>query len=355
MPLNNFVSNTLAGSSNQYFFYSDGKTHKGRIFYKIFDKGEYDYSFLFTNIIDSTYADGSVSYKNLTCGKWEIEQLQVACCDSIDNNISPENFRKVTFCGKEGKTVEENEVFVSDPVTLCPSEYLCYEITFKGKMIPYHEELIISAFTEENGQWKADRRVPLPSKIGCARKVKKKIAFFGDSITQGCGTPNDSYAHWNSVLAQKIGNEYSYWNLGIGYGRASDAASDGIWLQKAKDNDVVFVCFGVNDILHGGSGVEQICSDIKTIISKLKEAGAYVILQTVPPFDYKNEDIEKWKRINNYIKNELVNTVDVVFDNNPVLRKSEEEPHMALHGGHPNAEGCRKWAEALYREIKELF
>lgn len=354
MCFDNFVSNTLAGSSNQHFFISDGKTHKGRIFYKITEKGEYEYSFLFTNIIDSTYGDGSVSHKNKLCKEWEIEEIQVACTEEIDNNIPPENFKTVTFNGKRNKKVGEKEIFVSDPVTLSVSEYLCYEITFKGEMLPYHEELIISAFTEEGGEWKYDRRVPLPSRVGCSRKVKKRIAFLGDSITQGCGTPNDSYAHWGSVLAQKLGNEYGYWNLGIGYGRASDAATDGIWLQKAKNNDVVFVCFGVNDILFGAEE-KQICADLKTITEKLKEAGAFVILQTVPPFDYKNGDIEKWKRINNYIKTELENTADFVFDNNEVLRKSEEESHMARYGGHPNAEGCRKWAKALYNQIKEIF
>ena len=353
MQLNNFVSNTLAGSSNQYFFISDGKTHKGRIFYKITQKGEYDYSFLFTNIIDSTYGDGSVSHKNLLCPSWEIVKCRVATCNAIDNSILNEEFKTVTFNGNETKNVEENEVFVSDPVTLSPSEYLCYEITFKGEKIPYHEELIISAFTEENGQWKIDRRVPLPSMIGCSRKVKKRIAFLGDSITQGCGTPNDSYAHWNSVLAEKLGNEYAYWNLGIGYGRASDASTDGIWLLKVKKNDIVFVCFGVNDILHGDSGAEQICSDINTIISKLKEAGLKVVLQTVPPFDYTGENIDKWKNVNKYIKNELVQKVDFVFDNVPVLRKNAEEEHIALYGGHPNIEGCRKWAEALYEKLKE--
>ena len=352
MYFDKFASNTLAGSSNQHFFISDGKTKKGRIFYKITEKGEYDYSFLFTNIIDSTYGDGSVSHKNIVCKDWVIEQLQVACCDSIDNNIPKGIFKTVTFNGETSKNVVGAEVFSTDPVNLSPNNYICVEITFKGEMIPYHEELIISAFVNENNGWVYDRRVPLPSMIGCNRNVKKKIAFLGDSITQGCGTPNDSYAQWNGVLAQKLGSEYAYWNLGIGYGRASDAASCGIWLNKATHNDIVFVCFGVNDILFGAEEA-QIRSDIKTIVCALKEAGVTVALQTVPPFDYKDGDIAKWQRINAYIKTELAEIVDMVFDNVPVLSKSAEESHMALYGGHPNTEGCRIWAEAFYEKLKE--
>ncbi len=349
-----FSSNTLAGSSNQYFFTSDNRIRKGRVFYKIFKKGEYDYSFLFTNTIDSTYGDGSKSHKNLLCKEWTLLSLRVACCDSIDNAVPEDSFKDVTFDGKKSKSVSSGEVFYSDAVCLLSSEYICLEITFKGEMIPYHEEIIISTFIEDNGVWTSDRRMPVPAMVGCDRKVKKRIAFLGDSITQGCGTEKDSYAHWNAVLAQKMGNEFSYWNLGIGYGRASDASTDGAWLYKAKQNDIVFVCFGVNDILFGAEE-DKICSDLKNIVQKLKEAGLTVILQTVPPFNYTGEDIAKWKNINAYIKAELTPLADGFFDNVPVLQKSEIEPHSARYGAHPNGEGCKKWAEALFDEIKPFM
>lgn len=348
-----YKSNTLAGSSNQCFFLSDGKSRKGRIFYRVFEKGEYNYSFLFTNTVDSTYADGTASYKNKVCEEWQIEGLRVACCDAIDNSVPEEAFKDVTFNGKKTKTVAEAEMFYTDPVLIAPTEYVLIEISFKGTMMPYHEELIISAFTEENGRWSSDRRVPVPSMVGCDRRVKKQIGFLGDSITQGCGTKNDSYSHWNAVLSEMLGHQYAYWNLGIGYGRASDAASDGAWLKKAKNNDVVFVCFGVNDILFSAKE-EDIRANIKNIVEILKKEGITVILQTIPPFDYKDGDIEKWKRINEYIKTELSLIADAVFDNVPVLRKSNEASHMAAYGGHPNAEGCLIWAEALYDEIKQI-
>lgn len=63
-----FSSNTYAGSANQlYFEMDDNEIHTGRAFYKISVGGEYNYSILFSNILDSTYGDGTVSHKNLIC------------------------------------------------------------------------------------------------------------------------------------------------------------------------------------------------------------------------------------------------------------------------------------------------
>lgn len=81
--------------------------------------------------------------------------------------------------------------------------------------------------------------LPVPSMVGCVRAVEKRIGFFWDSITQGIGSEKNSYGHWNAVLAEKLGEKNAYWNLGIGFARASDAATNGVWLQKAKQNDFV--------------------------------------------------------------------------------------------------------------------
>ena len=50
-----YSSNTYAGSGNQlYFDMQDGEVRTGRILYKIAVFGEYEYSILFSNIMDST-------------------------------------------------------------------------------------------------------------------------------------------------------------------------------------------------------------------------------------------------------------------------------------------------------------
>lgn len=297
-----FNSNTYAGSGNQlYFAMNENEMRTGRVFYKISAGGEYNYSVLFSNIIDSTYDDGSISHKNLICENWTIHSARIGRCVSINlpENISEAvmddedeqadirvfDFKTICFNGQKTKEVMPGEFFASDPVKCMfeKDEYLCLEMTFSGKM----------------------------------------------------------------------GSDYSYWNLGIGYGRANDAASDGAWMYKAKQNDIVFVCYGVNDIRQG-QAEEQIKSDLTSIIDTLKKSGKKVILQTIPPFNYQGKDIEKWKRLNSYILTELAQKVDFVFDNTGILGK-EGNPEEALYGGHPNEEGYEIWANALFEKLRCKF
>ena len=365
-----FSSNTYAGSSNQFFFEMDSnKVSTGRIFYKITSGGEYNYSILFSNIIDSTYSDGTVSHKNLMCDEWYIHSARIGKCKSFPefediselvvdenkNDIAVFDFVDIYFDLSKTKKVMPGEFFSSDPVKMDfkKDEYLCLEITFSGKKIPYHEETLLPVFIKEGDKWVYSKFMPFPGMIGCDRKVKGKIAYLGDSITQGIGTKPNSYLHWNALLSKKIGEEYSYWNLGIGYGRANDAASDGAWLYKAKKNDIVFVCYGVNDILKGQS-VKQIKSDLLYIVTALKKEEIKVILQTIPPFDYQGENIQKWKNVNSFILTDLKEKVDLVFDNIHILAK-EDELHKAKFGGHPNEAGCKIWGDSLYEAIKNMF
>ena len=109
----------------------------------------------------------------------------------------------------------------------------------------------------------------------------------------------------------------------------------------------------MNDILQG-QPEEQIKADLAYIAAQLKKAGKRVILQTIPPFNYVGENIDKWNRINRYIQSELKDRVDAVFDNVPYLGEHGHS-HIAKFGGHPNAEGCAVWAEALFEELKQMF
>ena len=369
-----FCSNTVAASANQLFFESEeNKIHTGRVFYKIQNGGKFKYSFLFSNVIDSTYADGKLSHKNIVCDNLRIHYARVGRCANIDNNkelsqmsvadkeenkkadIIVEDLKDIYFGGRKSIQTQGKEIFSSDEIELefKPGEYLCLEISFSGKKIPCHEESLLPIFIKTQNGWEYSRSMPLAAMVGCKRKPKNKIAYLGDSITQGIGTKPNSYKHWNALISQKAGSENSYWNLGIGYGRANDAASDGIWLYKAKQNDIVFVCYGVNDIFKGHSESE-IKNNLLTICQKLKENNIKVIFQTVPPFDYPPEALAKWKNINEFIKTEIKSKADLVFDCVPILEK-ENIPGGAKYGGHPNEEGCRLWAEALYKEAGKFL
>lgn len=354
-----YTSNTCAGTSNQsYFTNGDGV---GRMYYKIFSGGKFGYSFLFTNIIDSTFADGSYSHANLICDEWEITSARVGVCSNFEYREQMEDneeieFHTLTFGGNAVKNVMPGEYFYTDEITLeaKKDEYIVIEISFKGKIIPCHPESLIPSYIKKGNTWVRSVELPFPAMVGCDRKVNKKIAFFGDSITQGVGTEINSYKHWNAQLSEKLGENNSYWNLGIGYARGADAVSDSTWLFKAKQNDEVVVCFGVNDILQNYDE-EALKTNLEKIVDILKETGIKVVLQTIPPFNYNEEKTQTWLAVNRFIKEELSRKVDFVFDVVPILGMSKEKPQEARYGGHPNAEGCTKWAEALYEKVKEIL
>lgn len=348
---NKYVSNTLASSQNQLYFTSDGKRQVGRVYYKVFSTGEYEYSFLFNDAIDSTYADGSISKVNETSGKWSIHSVKALVCskDSPDVIVSE---TQLAFAKKTEKAVSEGESFVTDGVKISvgEGELLCLEIEFSGTKIPYFEEIIIPTKLFIDGEWRDDKRVPTPSMVGVKRQVEKKIGFFGDSITEGIGTPCGSYTHWNAKIAELLGEKYSYWNLGIGFARAADGASNGGWLNKAKEMDIVTICLGVNDMGRGYSAMEIKCN-IESIVRILKDKRIRTILFTVPPFGYDEKTKEKWLDVNDYIRCSL-SKITEVYDVVPIWGDKAPNEQNAIYGGHPNEEGCLKLAEDFVKKIR---
>ncbi len=354
---NKYVSNTLASSQNQLYFVSDGTRQKGRVYFKVFSGEMYEYSFLFNDTIDSTYADGSISKVNEACGDWIIHSAKVIVCqDNYARDLELENEPKcvieLTFNGKTEKKVCAGESFCTDPVVLniSKNEDWCIEIEFSGTKIPYFEEIVIPTMRLVDGEWVADKRVPVPAMVGVARKVEKKIGFLGDSITEGIGTDLGSYAHWNAKIAEMTGEKYSYWNLGIGFARAADAASNGAWLAKAKQMDVVTICFGVNDMGRGYSTAEIKCN-LESIVRILQDNKVRTVLFTVPPFDYDSETKKKWQEINNFILNDL-SKITEIYDVVPIWGDKTPNEQRAIYGGHPNAQGCLALALDFVEKIK---
>ncbi|MBE5732510.1 MAG: SGNH/GDSL hydrolase family protein [Clostridiales bacterium] len=352
-----YVSDTVASTGNQSWFELGGKTKKGRIFYRIESSGTYEYSLLFSSIIDSTFSDGSHSVVNTDILNWTIKNIAVAITCDCNPYIENDRFIRLTFDKKHEKVVNVSGFFSTDGVKLEANkgEYLCVDIEFCGDKIPYHEEcVLVPVFSQNaNDEWVEDRQMPVPCMVGCDKKYKARITFWGDSITQGIGTELNSYSHYASIVASLLGDDYACYNVGLGFGRANDGAMLKSWFYRAKQCEVAVVCFGVNDIFRI-KNVEQTKSDIKTIVTALKNEGVKVILQTVPPFDYNEQDRKSWESINSYIKNELKNIVDEVFDCVPILGV-ENMPYKAKYGGHPNSEGCKAWGEKLYVTVEKVL
>ena len=356
-----YSSNTTGATGNQRWF-SAKRGGAGRVFYKVRTGGEFDYSLLYSNIVDSTYAKGAISYKNLLGDEYELSACRIGVCagDFFNNGIeaadlSSVKLRDVTFDGRAAKRVAPGEFFSTDPVRLRAEagDYICVEVEFRGPRIPYHEEIQLASYVRASQGWRAGNRMPIPSMVGCARDVRRRVAFWGDSITQGIGTTFNAYAHWAAKVSEQLSDDIACWDIGLGYGRAEDAASGSAWLYKAVQNDLVVVCFGVNDLYHGDPGA--LIHNLDTIVRLLKRGGCRVLMQTIPPFDYPEALRKPWLEANEFIKRELAARVDAVFDNVPVLGKGPAEPWAAKYGGHPDDEGCIAWANALAPVVKSLL
>lgn len=354
-----FASNTLGGTGNQLFCRDDAaRVRSGRIYYKIFHGGKYRYSLLFSNIIDSTYKVEYGSWCNFVCDEWEILKVSVGRCKHVTCEAAGEagNLTTLTFDGSPRKRVRPGEFFTSDPLELEfeSGDYLCYEIEYRGGMFPYHLESILPTFVWENGRWVPDKRVPAPGMIGCDREVELRIGYFGDSITQGIGTPPNAYTHWCALVSEALGTRCSYWNLGLGYGRGQDAATGGAWFFKASKCDALVVTFGANDVGRGRT-VEEMKRDFSTLIERLKAGGKKVFLQSVPPFDWKDDYLVRYEAINRFLVDELAGKADGFLDIAPLLTDEARGPGMSKYGKHPDETGCRIWAEKLTPLMKEFL
>ena len=334
-----FVSNSADASGNQTLFASDGAPRTCRAAFRLTTGGRFAYSFLFSNTVDTTFADGSATRAGDLPAPWDILALSVFVCAGADTVVSDAPRKiPVTFGGAAQKAVQPGEIFASDPIPLraAAGEYLVLEMTFAGRSLPVLEEALLPIFAGTDAGFVPDKHMPLPAMIGCRRPVRTRVAFLGDSITEGIGAPAGSDAFWVSRIARALGGDFSVWNLGVGYARAGDAAADGAWLAKAKSADLVSVCLGVNDLMQGRRAGD-ITRDLAAVAGALRRAGCRLGLFTVPPFGYTGERCEAWRQVNAFLRETLARDAEYVFDTG-VLADAPGSPAPRF-GGHPNAEG----------------
>lgn len=361
-----YVSNTFISTGNN-FVVPKAESVTYRAYLPVEEYGELEYCFYFSNTVDSTYDSGQKAYVGLSGGNYIIESAFIG-----DGGTDPEmdsllSVTSVTFGGSKTKEVSPDEVFTSDPVTIDipDGHFLVWEWTLTGENIPANamSELTKTGIynNDENVLSYCDQ-IPLPTFIGAKREVKYKITAIGDSITQGCQTEPMAYEFWAARIAQQLGSEYSFWNCGLGWSRASDAATDGNWLERTANADIVIVAFGTNDIISGKYGnkkgqkdsAEQIDSYIRTIIDRLKDSECSIIVFNAPPEDYR-ENLEAVRTEYNEILKSTCDEYEVEYFDFASLLSEETEPSHALYGGHPNGEGGRIVAEAFLEKYSSFL
>lgn len=295
-----YVSNTVVSTGNN-FYIEKAENITYRAYLPVEEYGELEYKFFFTNMVDSTYAKGKDAFVGKDGGAYTVSNAVIA-----DGGTSTEdkitNRTPVTFGGKETKEVAADESYWSDPVTMNIPEghYMVWEWTVSGEGIPCNKmsSLTSTASSADGETFEFCDEIPLPQIIGAKRDVKHTVAAIGDSITQGCQTEQMKYEFWASKISTQLGSDVAFFNCGLGWARASDAASNDNWLSRVSQYDTVIVAFGTNDIVSGKYGgkkssAEEIDEYLDAIVSYLTEKGCDVILFNAPPQNFKktNEGI----------------------------------------------------------------
>ena len=353
-----FASATVLSTTKHNIGDGSQMTQTYRSYFKPRESGNFIWKFWDCNVLDSTRADGAWAYANLPGGSWRIEAAYIADGGLVANGATSGTPVRLTFGGNGFKDVSPGEKFWTDPAALAiPPDHLIaftWSITPKssGKVIPYNCETLTSAYIAPGNvasQLSAASFANttgvqvLPCLIGYQKAVSKRIAFLGDSITQGVNTSRDGYAFWSAKIAAGLGPNYAVWNLGSGWARASDSASDGAWLFKAKQSDEINICLGVNDIGTANRNTGQILADLSRTIGLLKQnnPACRIILFTVPPFNFSGTQADTWRSVNNGIRSSPPAGTDRVFDIAAVLSQPSPNENLLQNqymtsDAHPN-------------------
>ncbi len=363
-----YVSNIPLGTGNNCILEVGKPTRfKARAYLRPTVYGEFSWRFCFSNTVDSTFGGkGETAWRNKSGGYWHIHSATLSTAPDSGNDKASEVFAKaspignttpVTFDGRRDKAVTPDERFWSDPVTFRADEgsYLVWEWELEGDGIPFTPDSQAAIFCDWGDGFKHGTDCPFPALFGVERQVKKRIAFLGDSITQGCGTGINEYGMWVAKIAKALGTDYAVWNLGLGFGRGSDAATDGAWLSKAKQCDMAVLAYGVNDLESGtygrgrGDTATEFLETEETLIRLLTEAGVNVILCTVPPFPLDRMKTEQWRIANRAIPRLAAKYGLRLFDIERVFDVSPDLGCICRYGDHPNGEGGTAAAEAFMK------
>ncbi len=352
-----FVSNTSLALGKSYLIEKTNGVLRQRVYVKPTLYGDFAWRFYFLNSVNSTYANGEVSHAGMSGGHWTIHHAQIGISKSLSPDDEVSSVVEVTFDSKTSRSVSPDEELWSDEVRFEIREgYLVWEWEIEGEGIPSMPEDIYSAYTWNGDKWVQEWNRTQPCMMAIKREYKKRVGFLGDSITAGCGTKKDGYEMWVARIAEAVKNDFPVWNLGLGYGRGSDCATNSSWLYKAKKLDTVVITYGVNDLRSGeygkgrGSSAGEIVRWAEIMVEELQGADIKVIIATIPPFEYSERERWEWRCANLGLRLLAQRKGCEVFD---IASSLESEPFKGdfPHGSHPDGEGCR----LAFEKFKESF
>jgi acyl-CoA thioesterase-1 len=184
-----------------------------------------------------------------------------------------------------------------------------------------------------------------------ADDTRPVIAAFGDSLTAGYGVePGQSYPDHLQRMLDERGYAYRVVNLGIS-GDTTDggvARLDGALLLKPK---IVILELGANDGLRG-LPLERTRANLDLMLNAFQGAGAKVILAGMTlPRNYGAAYVRDFERIFRDLARQRRAVLIPFFLEGVAMNPALMQPD----GLHPNAEGCRKVAELVFRHLEPLL
>jgi len=201
---------------------------------------------------------------------------------------------------------------------------------------------------------------------------KKKVVFFGDSITQAGVNPGGYIRLIDSIMkAEGVADRYETVGAGIGGNKIYD-----LFLRMdadvlAKKPDVCIVYIGVNDVWHKtssgtGTDYDKFGRFYDAVVAKLRNAGIRVILATPAVIgertDHSNAQDGDLNLYSNWIRQyaaaqklPLVDLrkafLDYNLKNNP---KNDEKGILTSDRVHLNAKGNLLVAQAMWQAVRSL-
>jgi lysophospholipase L1-like esterase len=201
---------------------------------------------------------------------------------------------------------------------------------------------------------------------------KRKVIFFGDSITQ-MGAGQGGYIQLMETILQKEGlaDQYEFVGAGISGNKVTD-----LYLRLEEDvlkknPEIVVIYIGINDIWHkrlNGSGTEFVkyAQFYEAIVKKIQAAGIKVVVCTPSVIgerkDMSNEQdgelnmYSNWLRY--YAKTNQIPCVDLrtsfinyLIANNP---NNEEKGFLTTDRVHLNAAGNQFVADEIWKVLRQV-
>jgi lysophospholipase L1-like esterase len=308
---------------------------------------------------------------------------------SKDSEIATGTDHAVTFSGRATVSIPANALVLSDPIKmtapdaadLAVSIFLHGATTGGGIHYSASQTNYIGAgdMTEAasiSESTKVTSWVFLAGVDVMAAASTESIVTFGDSITDGAKSTNDTNHRWPDVLAARLkGHHRGLLNAGIGGNRIlHDALPNNIRFGENAlarfDRDVlsqagvgyVVVLEGINDLGHAGTSApasetvssDEVIAGMTQMIERAHEKGIKVIGCTILPFEgaayFSAEREVKRKAINEWIRNGK--KFDGVIDFDKATRDPEHPDHIqaAYDSGdhlHPADAGYKAMGEVI--------